>query len=136
LARILLIDDDELVRATLSAALRAHGYETDLAGDGRDVMSRFQEGHFDLLVTDLIMPGQDGLDTIAQVRRAHPDLPIIAISGGGRHTNRDFLQVAEALGATRTLNKPFVPSQLVGLVRELLGESEPQSDTPPGPDSE
>lgn len=132
MARILLVDDDELVQATLSAALRANGYDTEIARDGREALDRFRSGAFDLMVTDLIMPGQDGLDTIAQVRRAQPDLPIIAISGGGRHTNRDFLQVAEALGATRTLNKPFVPSQLVALVRELLGGDDPDPTASPG----
>ncbi len=76
----------------------------------------------DLIITDLMMPGQEGLETIMEIRRLFPATKIIAMSGGGHAGVLDFLPVAAQLGAARTLAKPFTHDQLLATVREVLGE--------------
>ncbi len=80
----------------------------------------YEQDRPDLIVTDIIMPEKGGVETIIALRRADPDLPIIAISGGGRLEATDFLTMAKKLGARRTLSRPFRRDQLLGAVGECL----------------
>src|SRR5690242_13143113 len=96
---ILLIDDDPLVRAAIRAMLEDAGYTVRSVGDGRAGMKAFRKKRPDLVITDIIMPEREGLETIIEMRTLWPEGPIIAISGGGRDGNADFLQMAERLGA-------------------------------------
>jgi len=123
-ARILVVDDDALLRGALRVALEAAGYEVIEAGDGRAALRAYHEHGADLLLVDLFIPEPDGLEVIRSVRAEVPDAKIIAMSGGGSQ-KLDLLAAAEAFGASRTLWKPFVPSVLLGAVRDLLGERGP-----------
>ena len=78
------------------------------------------DAHFDLVITDLIMPEKEGLETIADIRKSCADLPIIAISGGGRVGPMDYLETARFIGADATLAKPFGRQELITTVAELL----------------
>jgi CheY-like chemotaxis protein len=127
-ARILVIDDEELVRATLSAMLEESGYEVIEAGDGREALrllrmaslrgSDEEGGMPGVVITDMNMPERDGTQIIVDLRRLHPELRIIAISGSGR----DLLNMATTLGADRILQKPFELEQLLETVRSVLGD--------------
>ena len=120
MARILVIDDDEQLRRMLCMALRRAGYVVVEAGDGNEGLERFREAPTDLIITDLLMPEKEGLETIMDIRREFPDAKIIAMSGGGRAGNLNFLRVAERLGAQRTMAKPFNLQALLAAVQDLL----------------
>jgi CheY-like chemotaxis protein len=116
---ILLIDDDRFF-AKLTAAMLAPA-EVVVASDGGEGLAMMRARPFDLLITDLLMPEKDGIETILEIRRAGAELPILAISGGGRYGSRDdLLRMAERLGATATLQKPFTREQLLAAVERCL----------------
>jgi CheY-like chemotaxis protein len=117
--QVLVIDDDVAVRQTIALLLEDAGIEVVQAADGKEGFRAFQRARPDLIVTDIIMPEKEGIQTIIDIRKQDPKLPIIAISGGGRIGNNDFLEIAARLGASTTLPKPFDPEVLVGLVRKL-----------------
>jgi DNA-binding NtrC family response regulator len=117
---ILIIDDDDHVRLMLEQTLERAGYATIAVGDGKEALRVQREAPADLVLTDLIMPEKDGLETISEIRRLFPNGKIIAMSGGGRYGNLDFLPVAKKLGASRTLAKPFTREKLLETVREVL----------------
>jgi DNA-binding response OmpR family regulator len=119
-ARILLIEDDEPLRRALAFGLAKAGHAVDVADDGAGGFALFQRSGYDLVVTDIFMPGQEGILTIRQLRAAAPDLKIIAISGGTVADGFDPLVAAGRLGADRTLRKPIRSDELVRTVNELL----------------
>ena len=119
---ILIADDDGGVRATLRRVLEPVGYHVVEASDGRQCLQALQTAVVDLLVTDVFMPELDGMEVIARVRMKFPVLPILAISGGGIVERDDTLEIAQRLGATRALAKPFDVAAFLATVRELLGE--------------
>lgn len=123
MACILLMDDDEAVRNLLARALRESGYEVVEAGDGREGVRLFRTAPSDLVITDLVMPEKEGIETILELRQDFPDLKVIAISGGGEHGQQGYLQAARLLGANRTLSKPFQLDALLTAVREVLREA-------------
>ena len=117
--KVLVIEDDAGVRATICSMLRRSGYEVVEAVNGFDGMDALRTERVDLVLTDLIMPEQEGIETIRQIRENTPELPVIAMSGW---TSRDFspLHDALAMGADRALQKPFPLDELLAAVRELL----------------
>jgi DNA-binding response OmpR family regulator len=119
--RILLVDDDEPLRDTCALVLREAGYHVDTAGDGRNVMEHLKTFPVDILITDLVMPNSEGLETIRAIRKAGGTLPILAISGHdiGHIGSEFFLETATIFGATRTLRKPFSTGEFLGAVRSL-----------------
>jgi DNA-binding response OmpR family regulator len=117
---ILVVDDDEGIRNLLKAILEREGYEVSAAADGKAAIRQFRRNPSDLVITDIIMPEQEGLKTISDLRRAHPEVRIIAISGGGQYGLGEYLDVATALGADQTFAKPFDRLELVKAVRKLL----------------
>ena len=121
MARLLLIDDEVEVRTPLATWLTRHGHEVVQAGDGAEGLARLAEGPFDLVVTDIIMPDMEGIETIMHIRKRWPDLPVVAISGGGSGEPSQALRPASRLGAHATLRKPFRPAVLVDLIADLLG---------------
>lgn len=125
MSAILVVDDDEFVLEVLSEMLRFEGYEVATALDGRQAERRIQEAEraFDLVITDIIMPEQEGIETISRLRRAYRHLPIIAISGGGHSGPGAYLDMACQIGANAALTKPFELSDLVSTVTDLLGTS-------------
>lgn len=112
MARILLIEDDGLVAETIENALRKAGHTVVVAADGAQGQSIYAATQPDLVIADILMPGQEGLETIRQLRIRAPDVPILAISGGGTSRNFDFLTIAQKLGASKTLRKPFNSADL------------------------
>lgn len=123
MARILVIDDEQQPRHLLRTVLERAGYEVVEARDGNEGLERFRESPTDLIITDLLMPEKEGLETIMDVRREFPTVKIIAISGGGCSGNLNFLEIAERLGAQRTLAKPFGLQEMLHAVHALLQPS-------------
>ena len=121
MARILLIDDEEQVLCMLRLVLENAGYEVVIASDGEEGLKRFHSEPSDLVITDLVMPGKEGIETITELRKEQPQIKIIAISGGGRIPPDGYLATARQLGADRAFAKPVRKEVLLEAVRELLG---------------
>jgi DNA-binding response OmpR family regulator len=117
---ILVIDDDELVRTTLSRTLTAAGYEVIEACNGDVGLRKFQGGNVDLVITDILMPEKEGLQTIQELREADGNMRIIAISGGDRLGNKSYLGMAVALGADDALAKPYRRQELLAKIDAVL----------------
>lgn len=100
--------------------LLAAGYEVTVAADGDKAIEAFGQRPFHLMVTDIIMPDREGIETLLEVRRQWPDCKIIAISGGGRVDAEQFLSLAGNLGADATLKKPFRREAFLDLLGETL----------------
>jgi CheY-like chemotaxis protein len=109
---ILIIDDDASMRGSLAQTLERLGYRVSVAADGKAGVARAAESPPDLVITDLIMPEKEGLETIMELRQSHPRIKIIAMSGGGRLSNEDYLHLAKRFGAAVTLAKPFAREEL------------------------
>jgi CheY-like chemotaxis protein len=134
MTRILVIDDEPGVRDFLAAALGRAGYEVAAAANGREGIHLCRRGGVDLVITDLVMPEKEGLETIIELRRDHPDLAVIAISGGARGSDRTYLGAAELCGADRVFDKPIAPATLLTAVREIVGPPPDRRSQPrPGP---
>ena len=118
--RILVIDDDDLVRETLRRALETAGFQVVEAADGRQGTRLYRSDPVDLVITDLLMPVKEGIETIRELRQINADAKIIAISGGGRAGAVDFLGMAKKLGADRVIAKSFRPADLIDAVRAVL----------------
>jgi CheY-like chemotaxis protein len=142
-ARILIVDDDSAVRATIQLILERAGHSVVAAGDGRNGLAVFEAGDFDLLFLDIFMPGMDGIETMRMVHQRRPLLPIIVISGnpmlGDSGGGPDFLTMAAKLGAVSSLQKPFKPAALLAAVAGCLeaakqssSSSVPAGDIAPG----
>jgi CheY-like chemotaxis protein len=112
--RILIIDDDPQILDMLGQILEREGYDIVKALNGK-------EGNpVDLIITDIIMPEKDGIETIFELRKDFPDLKMIAISGGGRIEPEEYLFMAQKLGVQRTFAKPVARAELLKALRELL----------------
>jgi DNA-binding NtrC family response regulator len=120
MTKILVIDDDVIVRETIVQILEDGGYQVLSAEDGKRGMAAFRSERPDLVITDIIMPEQEGIQTITEIRAVKPDAKIIAISGGGRIGNTDFLKIARHLGAFDAIAKPFDPDDLLTRVGRCL----------------
>jgi CheY-like chemotaxis protein len=131
MARILIIDDEAELRTTLRELLEAQGYEVIEASDGREGLRHYVGAPADLVLTDLFMPGQEGMETISALRQINPQVKIIAMSGGGQTGRMDFLQIASVLGAERTLQKPFRMQTLLEAVRDLTHGTDEGTHTAP-----
>jgi DNA-binding response OmpR family regulator len=120
MARILVIDDDHAVRLTIQTFLERAGHEVVCASDGDQGLRAFVSVSPQLVITDIIMPNKEGIETIMQIRAHDATTPIIAMSGGGRVGNGDFLKMATRLGADQVLAKPFDRHELTAAVHRLL----------------
>jgi CheY-like chemotaxis protein len=120
MARILVIDDDHAVRLTIQVFLEREGHEVICASDGNEGLRAFTSDSPQLIITDIIMPNKEGIETIMQIRQRDAAIPIIAMSGGGRVGNADFLKMAGRLGANEVLAKPFERQDLIAALRRLL----------------
>lgn len=119
--RILVIDDEPQLRAMLKRFLEMEGYEVAVAADGREALRLYAGQPADVVITDLIMPEKEGIETIKELKENYPAVKIIAMSGGGRMGPETYLSLAGKLGAQRTFTKPFELRALGDAVRELLG---------------
>jgi DNA-binding response OmpR family regulator len=114
---ILVIDDDDDVRETIIGMLK--GYQALTAADGREGIQLCEIALPDLVLTDIVMPTKEGVETIIEMRKRWVDLPIIAMSGGWRQFSENYLKVALELGANRILTKPFKAAVLLATISEL-----------------
>jgi len=119
---ILVIDDDDQLRGMLRQTLERVGYDVADAPNGKEGIRLFRENPADLVITDIIMPEKEGMETIIDLRREFPEVKIIAMSGGGRIGPEDYLQDAKVFGAQCTLTKPLNRNELLEAVRELINE--------------
>lgn len=120
MARILLVDDDDGVRRMLRLTLERADHEVFEASNGREAMERHKEVRPDVIVIDLIMPEKEGLETIQDLRREGVQVPVIAMSGGGKIGADSYLSVARAFGADRVLSKPFRSAELLRDIDAVL----------------
>ena len=120
LKKILVIEDDEQICSMLKILLEKEGYAVIDAPNGKVGMRLYRENGADLVITDLIMPEKEGIETIRELKRDNPDVKIIAISGGGRLNPEVYLNMAHKLGVLQTLTKPFDRKELLEAVRIFL----------------
>ncbi|PTX90860.1 response regulator [Opitutus sp. ER46] len=125
MARILIIDDDDLLRDVLARTLAISGHIVDQADNGQAGLDRFRAAPADVVITDIVMPVQEGVETILQLRREQPKVPIIAMSGGVANSKL-YLNIAGRIGADYVLSKPFSPQELLEAVNRVVGRSPPQ----------
>lgn len=118
MAYILLLDDDAEFHDIVVQALRVDGHSVLGLTDGSRVEQTLRATPIDLVITDVVMPGRDGIEIIMSLRKSHPQLPIIAMSGDPNRTSL-YLKIAENLGAVRTLRKPFNLQDLRNVIREI-----------------
>lgn len=114
--RALVIDDDELVRATIASILESAGYEILEAEDGQQGLQLFHRHAVDLVITDILMPFKEGIETIVEIRQRDREVRIIAVSGGGNIGSGSILHAAQRLGADEVLSKPFTRDDLLAKV--------------------
>jgi DNA-binding response OmpR family regulator len=120
MADILVIDDEAALRRLVARILKGAGHSVREAENGRVGLQLFRELRPALVITDIVMPDQEGIETILELRRDAPSLPILAISGGGGEGA--YLRMATGLGATEALAKPFGADELLAAVAKLLGQ--------------
>ena len=119
MTRILLVEDDPDVREVINSILVSSNYDVVAVEDGAKAVEQFGHSEFDIVVTDIIMPVKDGLETITEIMEINPSAKIIAMSGGGRKGNVDFLETARSLGAAITFSKPFNLRDLLQGIEKL-----------------
>jgi DNA-binding NtrC family response regulator len=120
MAQILIIDDEATIRDLLVKILEREGYKTITAADGKEGIRIFRENPADLIITDLIMPEKEGIETIMELRRDFRDVKVIAMSGGGKIEPETYLQIAKTIGVIETFAKPFDRKEVLKTVQELL----------------
>ena len=119
MARILIVDDDATLLLALEDVLLSQGHEVVTASDGHQAAKLFQAEPFELLLTDLVMPNREGIETIIELRRDFPGMVVIAMSGG-TDNSKMYLKCAERLGAYRTLAKPFTTETLNQAIADAM----------------
>mgnify|MGYP001010611858 CR=1 FL=1 len=121
--RVLVIDDEAMVRKIVRKMLERSGHTVVEAENGKLGIEQLKTATFDLVITDIIMPEMEGIETLINVKRQRPETQVIAMSGGGRTGNVDFLQTAQKLGAAAILHKPFTMASLASAVEEACGKA-------------
>jgi CheY-like chemotaxis protein len=119
MSKVLIIDNDPLLCDTLKFAAESAGHSVKLAQNGREGLEVFETFAPDVVVTDILMPEKEGMETIVELRRLNPAVPIIAMSGAAPAGNISFLRIAQKLGANRTLSKPFAMTDFVAAIAAL-----------------
>ena len=120
MARILVIDDQEPIRRIVRRALENERHEVLDASDGELGMQLLERETVDIVITDIFMPGQDGIVTLREIRKKFPSLNVIVMSGGDSTGMLDLRKDAELLGAVKSLQKPFTAREIVDVVRSVL----------------
>jgi len=125
MACILIVEDDRDLREMLRTTLIKRKYIVSEASNGKEALLRFKPSMTDLVITDLIMPDEDGLKVIMKIREIKPSIKIIAISGGGKAGPGNYLDLAKALGADEIFSKPFSINDLIKKIEILLSPEQP-----------
>jgi len=121
--RILVVDDDDAFRKMMCQTLTEMGYEVLEASNGKEAVQVYEVCPADVVLTDLIMPDTDGIETIREFKRIHSGVKIIAMSGGGWVGTRNYLKAAKLLGADETLTKPFAKEDVAAMIDRLCGKT-------------
>ncbi|MFZ5515973.1 MAG: response regulator [Candidatus Zhuqueibacterota bacterium] len=117
---IIVIEDDDAVRGLISRILISEKHDVMEAANGKEGLALLSKSKkIDLIITDIIMPDVEGLETIREAKERLPQVKILAISGGGRIHAQDYLAIAKGLGADMTLQKPFIRQDLIDAVNQL-----------------
>ena len=124
MSRILIIDDNKDLCAALGTALNRAGYEVSQVQGAKLGLKLYRETKFDLILSDILMPDTDGLELIFALRKTDPNVPIIAMSGGGHGSAEHYLHVAGVSGASAVIRKPFSPQELIELIEIQLASPE------------
>ena len=122
MAKIIVIDDEPYILLLLKKMLEKEGHQVDMATNGVEGIDLYHKNGADLIITDIVMPEKEGLETIINLKSENPSLKVIAISGGGRVDSREYLHSAQLLGAERIFQKPFKKDEIVKAVSDLLGK--------------
>ncbi|MBF0500489.1 MAG: response regulator [Candidatus Riflebacteria bacterium] len=117
--QILVIDDDAQLCFLMKQILESSGFAVIMASDGREGLEILSRQTVDLVITDIFMPEKEGIETITDIRAKFPDLKIVAVSGGGRSGSIEYLSMAQRLGASKTLLKPFSKDELIQVLVDL-----------------
>jgi YesN/AraC family two-component response regulator len=120
MTRVLIIDDEAPIRSMLKLMLERDGYEVAEAPDGMEAIRIYRQNPADLIITDLIMPNQDGIGMIIALKKEFPDVKIIAMSGGGLNKPEGYLKGAKKLGAACTLTKPIDRDEMLRAIKDVL----------------
>jgi DNA-binding response OmpR family regulator len=120
MARIIVIDDEAALRRAIRRALETAGHVVREASDGEMGLKALADHGADLVITDIFMPGQDGIVTVRRIRQEFPAVKVIAMSGGDSTGRMDLRPDAVLLGAALSLAKPFAPAELLAVVRQVL----------------
>ncbi len=123
MTNVLLIDDDAILRNTLREMLEKLSCDVTEAEDGVVATEKMEETDFDLVITDIFMPNQDGIETIRNIRRARNDVHIVAISGGPPNQRVNFLKMAKSIGADLALAKPIDIQQLADILGKIKNKN-------------
>ena len=115
-----MVEDEELVRITIERLLVMEGHEVVTAANGLEALEAAKTGAFELVITDLVMPEKQGIETIIDLKAQSPGSKIIAISGEGKSNVSIYLDLARKLGAAATLTKPFGRTELLGTIEDVL----------------
>ena len=126
MARILVVDDNARLRGAVQDILTQAGYETETASDGDEALQVLGRTPIDLVVTDIVMPEKEGIETITTMRKKYPGLRIIAMSGKGSGDFALYLEMAGEFGADAALPKPFSRAQILEAVESLVGAAKPR----------
>lgn len=121
-ARVLVVDDDDNICRVVRRMLTAAGYEVEVASNGQEAFTKLSPD-IAVVISDVLMPEMDGIEMLRRLRREAPDAKIISMSGGGIQDKEHVLEIAERLGAARTLSKPFTREQLLNAVAAVLKSS-------------
>lgn len=119
MSKILVADDDDFVRGLICSVLKKNGYTVSEAKNGEEAVTMARKDSPDILITDMLMPDKEGIETILEVKEIGSNIKIIAISGGGKTKNMSFLNIAQNAGADAILSKPFKPDELLQAINTL-----------------
>ena len=123
MTKILVIDDDIRIRRLMNRILSAAGHSIIEANDGREGINLARSDQPGLIITDILMPGMEGMETLLEIRKIMPQTKVLVVSGsaGGADAQVNYLSMAEKLGADAVLAKPFLPNELIEVVNKLIG---------------
>ena len=117
--KILIVDDNVEYLEVLYEYLVGCGYDVSQSSNGKDALNKFSDYRPDIVVTDIVMPGTDGIELLLKLREINPEVKIIVMSGGNKGHGKTYLHLAKELGANSILNKPFKLAELLEQIEKL-----------------
>lgn len=122
MAVVLIIDDNEMIVESLSVLLENEGYDVLSSSNGKNGLKLLSKNRIDVVITDIIMPDKDGIETIREIKKTYRNTKIIAMSGGGKIAAKKYLTFVKQLGVRHTLSKPFEKEQILSALEAVLRE--------------